>query len=167
MNVHKTFRRGPGRPLNVLCRFNLQRFQPSRIFRECPEIKHHVPKSQNTIYLSSSTFEENPKFLFFHSPDLLIYKLTSSSAASSTIFKYYKSQRWCLLKSCSSSVLLYLGNLIPRPYIFQNRACTKILIIHKNRFYYMTKKEKKCWFKRLLMWREICVLCGEIFSRLV
>ena len=150
MNVHKTFRRRPGRPLNVLCRFNLQRFQPSRIFQECPEIKHHVPKSRNTIYLSrinafSSTFEENPKFLFFHSPDLLIYKScssTSSSTASSTIFKYFKSRWWCLSKSCSSSVPLYLGNLIPRPYVFKNRTCTKILITHKNRFYYMTKKEK-------------------------
>ena len=100
--------------------WKLQRFRASRIFRHCPETKHHVPKSRNTIYLSeikafSSTFEENPKFLFFHSPNLFVYKLTSSSTASSTIFKYFNSRRWCLLKSSSSSVLLYLGNLIPRP----------------------------------------------------
>ena len=89
-----------------------QRFQLSRIFRDYPEIKHHVPKSRNTINLYwiqafSSTFEENPKFLFFHSPkNLFFYKLTSYSSASSTIFKYFKSRRWCLFKNSSSSVLL-------------------------------------------------------------
>ena len=111
-----------------------QRFQLSRIFRDCPEIKHHVPKSRNTINLSrvkafSSTFEENPKFLFFHSPKLFVYKLTSSSTASSTIFKYFKSRQWCLLKNSFSSVLHYLGNLILRPYAFKNRTYAKILII--------------------------------------
>ena len=88
-----------------------QRFQPSRIFLDCLDIKHNVPKSRNTIYLSRikaffSTFEENPKFLLFYSPNLFVYKLTSSSTASSTIFKYFKSRRWCLLKISSSSVLL-------------------------------------------------------------
>ena len=102
-------------------KFEYQRFQPSRIFRDCPEIKHHVPKSQNTISLSrikafSSTFEENAKFLFFHSSkNLFFFKLTSYSTAISTIFKYFKSRRWCLLKNSSSSVLLYLDNLTPRP----------------------------------------------------
>ena len=27
----------------------VQRYQPSRIFRDCPKIKHHVPKPRNTI----------------------------------------------------------------------------------------------------------------------
>ena len=70
----------------------------SRYQEPCPE------KSRNTINLSRikafcSTFEENPKFLFFHSPNLFVYKLTSSSRASSTIFKYFKPRRWCLLKT--------------------------------------------------------------------
>ena len=96
----------------------IQRFQLSRIFRDCPEIKHHVPKSRNTINLSriqafSSTFKESPKFLFFHSPkNLFFYKLTSYSTASSTIFKYFKSRRWCLFKNSFSSEHLYLENLI-------------------------------------------------------
>ena len=112
----------------------LQRFQLSWIFRDCTEIKHHVPKSQNTINLFqikafSSTFKENPKFLLFHSPKLFIYKLTSSSTASSTIFKYFKSQRWCLLKNSSSSVL---DTLIPTPYYsFKNRNWAKILLYAK------------------------------------
>ena len=142
-----------------VCHF--QRFQTFRIFRDYPEIKHHVLRSRNKIYLSriktfSSTFEENPKFLLFHSPNLFVYKLASSSIASSTIFKYLKSQWWCLLKKSSSSVLLYLGNLIPRPYGFKSRACTKILIIYKNRFQYIhgdiilnmvhhKKRKTKCW----------------------
>ena len=46
-----------------------QRFRLSQIFPDCHEIKHHVPKSRNTIDLSrikvfSSTFKENPTFLF-------------------------------------------------------------------------------------------------------
>ena len=99
---------------------NLKGFQLPRIFRDCPEIKHHLLKSRNTINLSrikafSSTLEKIPKFLFFHSTKLFVYKLTSSSTSSSTIFKCFKSQRWCLLKNSSSSVLLYLDNLIPRP----------------------------------------------------
>ena len=109
---------------------------------------HHAPNSRNTINLSrikifSSTFKENPKFLFFHSSNLFVYKLTSSSTASSTIFKYFKSWWWCLLKHSSSSVLFYLDNLIPRAYAFKAGTCEKILIICKNRFYYMTKKRKK------------------------
>ena len=76
-----------------------------------PELFWTVLKSRNTIYLSQikaffSTFEENPKFLFFYSPNLFVNKLTSSSTASSTIFKYFKSQQWCLLKISSSSVIL-------------------------------------------------------------
>ena len=98
------------------------------------------PTSWNTINLSrikafSSIFVENPKFLFFHSTkNLFVYKLTSYSTASSTIFKYFKSQRWCLLKNYSSSVLLYLDKIIPRPYAFKNRTCVKILIVCKNRY---------------------------------
>ena len=98
----------------------------------------YVPKSRNTINLFrikafSSTFKENPKFLFFHSPKLFVYKLTSSSTAISTIFEYFKSWRLCLLKNSSLSVLLYLGNLILRPYAFKNWTCANILIISKNR----------------------------------
>ena len=94
-----------------------QRFQPFRIFWDCPEIKHLVPKSWNTINLSqikvfSFTFEETLKFLFFHSPNFFIYKLISSSTAGSTIFKYFKSRRWCLLKNSPLSVLLYINNFI-------------------------------------------------------
>ena len=98
---------------------DMQRFQLSRIFRDCPEIKYHFPKSRNTINLSriqvfSSTFEGNPEFLFFHSPkNLFFYKLTSYSTAISTIFKYLKPRRWCLFKNSSSSVYLYLENLMP------------------------------------------------------
>ena len=86
---------------------NSSRFQPSRIFWDCLKIKHHASKSQNTINLPqikafSSTFKENPKFLFFHSPKkLFFYKLTSYSTASSTIFKYFKSHQWCLFKNSS------------------------------------------------------------------
>ena len=67
-----------------------------------PEIQFTCPE----LKLFFSTFEENPKFLFFYSPNLFVYRLTSSSTASSTIFKYFKSRRWCLLKISSSSVLL-------------------------------------------------------------
>ena len=118
---------------------DLKGFQLSRIFWDCPEIKHHLLKSRNTINLSrikafSSTLEENPKFLFFHSPKLFVYKLPSFSTSSSTIFKCFKSRRWCLLKNSPSSVFFYLHNLILRSYSFKNRTCTKILIICKNRF---------------------------------
>ena len=161
-------------------RSSQQRFQPSQIFRDCPEIKHHVLKSRNTVNLSriqalSSTFEENPKFLFFHSPkNLFFYKLTSYSTASSTIFKYFKSRWWCLFKNSSFSVYLYLENLIPRPNAF--RTCAKIIIIRKsrlekqvkNRFYYMKKKQNKnkkkikTLVKGLLMWRKICSVSGNL-----
>ena len=106
-------------PLDPKVFNGVQRFQLSRIFRGCPETTHHVPKSRNTINLFrnqtfSSTFEENPKFLFFHSPkNLFFHKLTSYSTASSTVIKYLKSRRWCLFKNTSSSVHLYLKNLIP------------------------------------------------------
>ena len=129
-----------------------KKFQLSRIFRDCLEIKHHVLKSRNTINLSriqafSSTFEENPKFLFFHSPKkLFLYKLTSYSTASSTIFKYLKSQRWCLFKTLLRQCIFTLKTSY-RAF----RTCAKIIIIcqnrlekqMKNRFYYMKKKEKK------------------------
>ena len=77
--------------------------------REVPKYNKLVPNSS-----FFSTVEENPKFLFFHSPkSLFFYKSTSYSIASSTIFKYFKSRRWCLFKNFSSSVHLYLENLIP------------------------------------------------------
>ena len=132
----------------------------SRYQAPCPD----VPKySMSRIKAFSFTFEENPKFLFFYSPNLVVYKLTSSFRASSTIFKYFKSQ-WCFfLKISSLSVLLYLGNIIPRRYGFKSRTCAKILIICKNRFQYMTKKEKKRWLKGLFMWRKICSVSRKIF----
>ena len=133
----------------------LSRYQAS--YPEFP--KYSMPR----IKAFSSTFEENPKFLFYHSPNLFVYKLTSSSRASSSIFNYFVSRRWCLFKISSLSVLLYLDNLIPRPYGFKSRTCTKILIICKNRFQYMTKKEKKTLVKELLMWTKICSVSGKIF----
>ena len=78
----------------------------------CPE----VPKYNKLVPNSSffSTVEENPKFLFFNSPkSLFFHKLTPYSTASSTTFKYFKSWRWCLFKKFSSSVHLYLENLLP------------------------------------------------------
>ena len=41
-NVHKTFRRRPGRPLNVLCTFNLRPVSTRRIFYFRKEITFHV-----------------------------------------------------------------------------------------------------------------------------
>ena len=38
-------------PLDPKVVNGVQRFQLSRIFRGCPETKHHVPKSRNTINL--------------------------------------------------------------------------------------------------------------------
>ena len=110
----------------------------------CPEVAKY---SMSRVKAFSSTFEENPKFLFFRSPNLFVYKLTFFSRASSTIFKYLQSWRWCLLKISSLSVLLYLDNLIPRRYCFKSRTCAKILIMYKNRFQYRTRKEKKRWLK--------------------
>ena len=97
------------------------------------------PGSLNIISLSrikafSSSLEKNPHILFFHSPNLFVYKLTSASTASSTIFKYLKFRRWCLLKNSSLSVLLYLDSLVTKPYVFKYRTCAKILIICKNSF---------------------------------
>ena len=81
-----------------------QRFQPYWIFSGLPQNQAPCPKVLKynklvSIKAFSSMFEENPKFLFFHSPkNLFIYKLISYSTASSIIFKYFKSQQWCLLK---------------------------------------------------------------------
>ena len=103
----------------------------SRYQAPCPE----VPKyNMSRIKGFSSTFEENPKFLFFYLPNLFVCKLTSSSRVSFIIFQYFKFRRCCLLKIFSLSVLLYLDNLIPRTYGFKSRTCAKILIICKNRF---------------------------------
>ena len=126
----------------------------------CHKYSGTVPKPWNTINLSrikafSSTFEENAKLLFCHLPkNLFVFKLTSYSTASSTIIKYFKSRHSRLLKNPSSSVLLYLDNLIPRPQAFKNRTCAKILIASKNRFI--------IWKKR---WLKGCS-CGEKFAPL-
>ena len=42
LNVHKTFRRRPGRPLNVLCTFSLRPVSTGRIFNCKKEITFHV-----------------------------------------------------------------------------------------------------------------------------
>ena len=42
LNVHKTFRRRPGHPLNVLCTFNLRPVSTRRIFYCRKEITFHV-----------------------------------------------------------------------------------------------------------------------------
>ena len=52
---------------------------------------HEVPKYNLIVPNNvpfSSTSKENPKLLFFQSINLFVYKLTSSSTASSTIFKF-------------------------------------------------------------------------------
>ena len=116
-----------------------------------------VPKyNMSRIKAFPSTFEENPKFLLFHSPNLFVYKLTSSSRASFTIIKYFKSQWWCLLNISSLPVLLYLENLFPRPYGFKSRTCAKILLYVKTSFSTWQKKKKNAG-------RKICSVSGKIF----
>ena len=105
------------------------------IFWDCPKIKHHILKSQNTINLSqiqafSSSFKEYSKFLFFHSPkNLFFYKLTSSSLPPLQVppsLNIFKSWWWCLSKSSSSLVHLTFSS-------WAFRTCAKFIIICKNR----------------------------------
>ena len=69
LNVHKTFRRRPGRLLNVLCTFNLRRVSTGRILRLIFDECINFESSNITAFaIQTSTllnpFQNNVSFLF-------------------------------------------------------------------------------------------------------